>query len=131
MLSDFLVKTKSHIFVNTVIYDEPIVNPCQPSPCGVYSICRSIDNRAACSCQPNHFGAPPNCRPECTISSECSRDKSCVNKQCVDPCPGTCGFNAHCRVVNHNPICGCISGYVGDPFVQCYQEPSKTYNAFE
>lgn len=59
------------------------------------------------------------------ISSECSRDKTCVNQRCVDPCPGTCGVNARCRVVNHNPICSCNSGYFGDPFSQCRPEESK------
>lgn len=105
--------------------DEP-VNPCLPSPCGPYSICRVVNDHAVCSCQNNCIGAPPNCRPECIINSECSRDKSCVNQRCVDPCPGTCCLNARCRTVNHNPICSCNPGFIGDPFVQCSPEPSKT-----
>lgn len=104
---------------------DPIVYPCRPSPCGQYSTCREINNRAVCSCITNYYGAPPNCRPECMISSECSRDKTCINQRCVDPCPGTCGINARCRVVNHNPICSCNSGYFGDPFSQCRPEESK------
>lgn len=78
-----------------------------------------------CSCLAQYYGSPPNCRPECTISSECAADKSCINQQCVDSCPGVCGINAMCRAVNHNPICSCMYGYVGDPFVRCVPQPSK------
>jgi hypothetical protein len=59
------------------------------------------------------------CRPECVVSSECSLNKACLNEKCSDPCPGTCGQNARCNVVNHNPICSCSPGYTGDPFSRC------------
>lgn len=71
---------------------------------------------------------PPNCRPECSVSSECSQDKACVNQKCIDPCPGTCGSNARCNVLNHSPICSCPSGYTGDPFVQCIVERSENFS---
>lgn len=100
-------------------------NPCVPSPCGLYSNCRVQNGHAVCSCVPNYIGAPPNCRPECMSSSDCSQDKSCINEKCKDPCPGTCGINAQCRVVNHNPICSCMSGFTGDPFIRCIYEESK------
>lgn len=109
-------------------YKEPVappntaLNPCQPSPCGANSVCRAIDGRATCSCKPNYFGAPPNCRPECVVSSECSSQQACVNQKCKDPCPGTCGVHAQCQVINHNPICSCPTGYIGDPFEQCTQK---------
>lgn len=103
---------------------DPPQNPCQPSPCGPYSICREINGHGVCSCQPNYIGSPPGCRPECIVSSECSQDKACINQKCVDPCPGTCGDNARCQVINHNPICSCPNGYVGDPFIRCVVEKS-------
>lgn len=102
-------------------------NPCQPSPCGLYSACRNIDNRAVCSCLQNYIGQPPNCRPECLISSECSSNRACINQQCLDPCPGTCGRNAICRVTNHSPICSCLQGHTGDPFLLCTPQKS-TYS---
>lgn len=37
----------------------------------------------------------------------------------IDPCPGTCGQNADCQVINHLPSCICRGGYTGDPFVFC------------
>lgn len=103
----------------------PPDNPCVPSPCGAYSDCHVIQGHPVCSCLAQYFGSPPHCRPECTVSSECPADRSCINQQCVDPCPGVCGINAMCRAVNHNPICSCMYGFVGDPFVQCVQ-PSKS-----
>ena len=65
------------------------------------------------------------CRPECVVSSECSLNKACINEKCVDPCPGTCGQNARCNVVNHNPICSCLPGYTGDSFIGCERVESK------
>lgn len=100
-------------------------NPCIPSPCGPYSQCREVNDRAICACIDNYIGSPPACRPECSLSSECFLDKACINLKCVDPCPGACGQNARCQVINHNPICSCSSGYVGDPFISCIPEESK------
>jgi hypothetical protein len=107
---------------------DPITNPCRPSPCGPYSQCREINNHAVCSCQKDYTGTPPACRPECISSSECPQNLACVNLKCVDPCPNTCGINARCNVINHNPICSCTGGYTGDPFVRCVLEESKSFH---
>lgn len=105
-------------------------NPCQPSPCGPNSQCREVNSQAVCSCLPEYIGSPPGCRPECTVSSECSSNKACINQKCVDPCPGTCGINAKCETINHSPICSCQTRYTGDPFTRCYPIPSKTDNFY-
>lgn len=94
-------------------------NPCIPSPCGPNSECRAVGDQPACSCRPNFIGSPPNCRPECVVNTDCPSNRACISEKCRDPCPGSCGFNADCRVQNHIPICTCISGYSGDPFTQC------------
>lgn len=93
--------------------------PCSPSPCGPNSNCREHNGQAVCSCQPNFIGTPPDCRPECRVSSECSSDRACINNRCADPCPNICGIGSVCHTTNHNPICACPSGYTGDPFQQC------------
>lgn len=98
------------------------INPCNPSPCGPNSKCREINGQSVCSCIEGYLGIPPTCRPECITSSECLLSQACVNQKCINPCPGTCGIKAHCQVVNHNPICSCPSGYIGDPFTKCFQE---------
>lgn len=105
---------------------QPPVNPCYPSPCGPYSECKESNGHAVCSCSKNYIGSPPACRPECVVSSDCIQDKACYNQKCVDPCPGTCGINAKCHVINHSPICSCPPNHEGDPFVRCYKEESKT-----
>lgn len=82
-----------------------------------------MNSQAVCSCQPEFMGTPPNCRPECTISTECTSEKACVNRKCIDPCIGQCARNAICRVIAHNPICLCKDRFTGDPFTNCV--PSK------
>lgn len=104
---------------------EPI-NPCQPSPCGPNSICKVAGESPSCSCLPEFIGTPPSCRPECLTNNECPFNLACINKKCKDPCPGVCGANAECRVVSHTPSCFCITGYIGDPLVQCSVEPPRT-----
>lgn len=96
-------------------------NPCQPSPCGPNSQCRVSNGQSVCSCLPEFRGSPPNCRPECVVSTECAADKTCKNQKCVSPCPGTCGQNSECRVINHSPICTCKDRYTGDPFSSCFK----------
>jgi len=76
---------------------------------------------------PNYIGAPPSCRPECVVSSECNADKACVNTKCINPCIGACGSGARCEVINHSPICSCREGQTGDPFRSCYTIPSKYF----
>lgn len=101
------------------IADTPKGDPCVPTPCGPYSACRVVDNLAACSCLPNYIGRSPNCRPECTINSECSSNLACINERCSDPCIGSCGLNSICTVVKHSPVCTCKNGYSGNPFSVC------------
>ena len=104
-------------------YSAPVeTNPCNPSPCGPNSQCRQNNGQAICSCVPGYIGSPPTCRPECVTSAECPQNEACVNQKCKDPCPGSCGINANCQVRNHSPMCRCLPGYSGDPFVRCQVE---------
>lgn len=98
-------------------------NPCVPSPCGMNSQCREIGNQPSCSCNPGYLGSPPNCRPECVTNQDCLSSMACLNERCVDPCPGSCGQNARCSVINHVSMCTCIDGYKGDPFTLCTRIP--------
>lgn len=111
-------------YLEPIVIHDP-VDPCDPSPCGLYSQCRVVGSTGVCSCLPNYIGRPPNCRPECTMNSECPGNRACINERCKDPCPGSCGFNALCHVVNHSPVCTCITGYQGDPFSGCNPTPRK------
>ena len=109
----------------TAIAPVVVEDPCDPDPCGLNSRKRQNGDRCDCSCLPDFIGSPPNCRPECTINSDCPTELACITRHCQDPCPGLCGINAKCRVRNHIPICICNPGYVGDPFSQCRFQTSK------
>lgn len=102
--------------------DKPIEkseDPCVPTPCGPNSKCIQANGTPACSCLPNNIGRPPNCRPECTSSSDCPANLACFNLKCVNPCVGVCGVHTLCTVIKHNPTCQCEPGYTGDPFSGC------------
>lgn len=102
-------------------------NPCVPSPCGPFATCRDSGYAGVpiCTCLENYVGSAPNCRPECTVDSECSNDRACLRQKCRDPCPGSCGIGAQCLVVNHMAVCLCSEGYTGDPFANCFPEPPR------
>lgn len=106
---------------------EPVLqtNPCVPSPCGANAECRVVGDAPSCSCLAGYLGSPPYCKPECISNSECSAHLACMNQKCRDPCEGSCGTNAECRVVSHTPMCICPSDFTGDPFTQCTIKPRK------
>lgn len=125
-LQDHKINTQTTLFLIPalpIVTKIEIVNPCIPSPCGPNSQCKDIGGIPSCSCLPDYLGNAPNCRPECSINPECATSLACINQKCVDPCPGSCGINAECRVVNHIPTCLCADGYTGDPFSSCYLKP--------
>jgi hypothetical protein len=70
-----------------------------------------------------YVGTPPNCLPECTMDSDCSSNKLCIQSRCAEPrdsCPsGGCEPNAHCRVVNKEKICVCNNGFLNDTRLGC------------
>lgn len=104
-------------------------HPCSPSPCGSNAVCREQNGAGSCSCLPEYFGNPyEGCRPECVLNSDCASNRACIRNKCQDPCPGTCGQNAECQVVNHLPSCTCFPGYTGDPFRYCSPQPPESKN---
>lgn len=131
--ADFVISTfKNKINVLTFLHvisvsiPRPAVKPCFPSPCGANAICREQNGAGACVCLPEYYGNPyEGCRPECVINPDCASNKACMSSKCRDPCPGTCGQNANCQVVNHLPACTCYPGYTGDPFRYCNPIPPK------
>lgn len=74
------------------------------------------------------IGAPPYCRPECSIDQDCPSHLACgQNNKCLDPCEGSCGLNAKCIVHNHYPECQCYEGFEGDPFSGCILKRKYIY----
>lgn len=100
----------------------PARDPCNPSPCGYNTQC----SNGVCTCLPEFQGNPfAGCRPECVLNQECPRDRACIRSKCSDPCPGTCGAQATCVVVNHIPTCSCPEGFSGNPFISCSPVPGN------
>lgn len=98
------------------------LNPCMPSPCGTNTECNVQQNAGSCSCLANYIGNPyEGCRPECVLNSDCPSNLACIGSRCTDPCPGTCGQNARCHVLNHSPTCLCIEQFTGNPLIRCQQ----------
>ena len=115
---------------------EPIVvqpeqRPCDAHPCGTNAQCRQQGQAVSCICPPDYVGDPYSaCRPECVLNDDCPRDQSCVRNKCVNPCAGTCGINAECRVSNHVPVCTCLTGHTGDPYGACRPIPVIRKHSF-
>lgn len=108
---------------------QDINTPCIPSPCGSNALCKEKNGAGSCSCLPNYLGNPyEGCRPECILNTDCPPNKACIQTNCKDPCPGTCGQNANCQVVNHVPSCTCKHGFTGDPFHFCNVQPAESKN---
>lgn len=102
---------------------KPEPSPCTNFECGTNAICRERDGIAVCQCTSNYVGNPYlACRPECVINPDCPSNLMCVRNKCTNPCAGVCGQNAECSVVNHQPMCTCLPGYSGDPFVSCFMD---------
>lgn len=119
--------TQCNIQAPTVIE----INPCQPSPCGTNAECRERNGAGSCVCLPEYIGNPyEGCRPECLINTDCPSNKACIRNKCQDPCPGTCGQNANCQVINHLPSCTCLPGFTGDPFRYCSLPIQESKNIY-
>lgn len=117
-MSTFLVKPTA--------LEKP-TTPCIPSPCGTNAICKEQNGAGSCSCLPEYIGNPyEGCRPECVLNSDCPASYACIQNKCRDPCPGTCGLNAECHVVNHLAACTCNVGYTGNPFSFCNPLPTES-----
>lgn len=56
---------------------------------------------------------------KCEESADCPEKKTCLAKECVDPCQDICGEKAFCRVEDHMPICNCDYGFEGNPYLKC------------
>lgn len=114
-------------YLNLATSRPQIATPCSPSPCGPNAECRESNGAGACFCYETYEGNPfdqtRGCRRECEANDDCSDKLACVRNKCIDPCVGTCGSYALCEVQKHVPLCTCPSGYTGDPFFLCREEP--------
>lgn len=104
------------------------LNPClENNPCARNANCFARNHQAECRCAEGFRGNPlTECRAiECEGNNDCPNDKRCINEQCVNPCvyENNCAMRAECIAQDHNAICKCIQGFVGNPYVSCSPEP--------
>ena len=57
----------------------------------------------------------------CDWNSHCPDDTACDNRQCINPCAigDPCDSSAICKVINHEPVCTCPDGYIGNLNTRC------------
>ena len=100
-------------------------SPCVPNPCSLNALCVITPlGHSMCQCPPGLGGdptGPEGCHGfECTIDEDCTTSQACINHRCRDPCPGSCGIDATCRVEEHHPVCSCKASLTGNPLTRCY-----------
>lgn len=104
--------------------------PCDPNPCGPGAQCVvTKDGHSMCRCPDGVSGDPTSplgCHGyECVIDDDCGDHQACISYRCRDPCPGSCGINANCRVEKHHPVCTCNPGLTGNPVMRCFPVPDE------
>lgn len=68
----------------------------------------------------------------CQYNEDCPPELLCdrLNRVCINPCSADkCGDNAECVPSNHGIECKCYAGYTGNPFLECYQSKSISFDA--
>lgn len=104
------------------------VSPCVPNPCGPGAQCViTPEGNSMCRC-PDGMGGDPTgpggCQGyECVVDDNCADHQACIGYRCRDPCPGSCGVNADCRVEKHHPVCTCFPDFTGNPVIRCFEIP--------
>lgn len=106
------------------------IHVCKIEKCGFNAQCTPENHRAICSCAPDYEGSAhiecslprtPTPSAECYHDEDCSFDRTCLNKKCVNPCSvrNSCGQRAFCHSENHKAICRCPIGFNGNPEISC------------
>lgn len=115
---------------------EPPRSVCEPNPCGPNAQCIIQENgEPICYC-PFGMGGDANsingCHGyQCHSDDDCSSNEACLGFRCRDPCPGSCGIGASCKIEQHHPVCYCDAGLVGDPLARCFiDDPQHTSPCF-
>lgn len=80
-----------------------------------------------CQCPPDTYTDPNGrCKAiihveqQCHIDSDCNTVEKCIKGSCIEACKvDICGINAQCKSLNHQALCTCPPGYVGNPHIEC------------
>ena len=88
------------------------INECQNSPCDPSAVCQNQPGSYQCVCPPGkvlHQTGKCLSSDQCISDTDCPSTAACNNGKCQNPCeiPGSCGIDALCSPVNHQPSCAC------------------------
>lgn len=106
------------------------IDECEAHPCHPSAQCVNLPGSYRCVCPEGTVGDPfidPGCilPNQCQLDTDCSDNLSCRGGRCTDPCPEvSCGPNGICNVFDHNAVCACPPGHLGDPYdvsVGCFK----------
>ncbi|KAK7008174.1 hypothetical protein SK128_009294 [Halocaridina rubra] len=104
---------------NMACRNDICINPCT-NACGTDAFCEVTNHRAVCQCPQYYEGDPySRCFAECTKHDDCRSYQACYQLKCIDPCEGSCGIGANCKVEDHKAICSCPKDFTGHPFDRC------------
>lgn len=100
------------------------------NPCARGAVCRDKPGSYECTCPVDTIGDPyiKGCQPVtgCTTDHDCPADRECAtSRQCISPCH-ICAHNAECTARDHEAICVCAHGMIGEPYnatIGCYAPP--------
>lgn len=97
------------------------IDECTQNPCHPTAKCENIPGSFRCACPGQTVGNPfaePGCElaGQCKKNSDCGNSLACIQHKCTEPCAlADCGQNALCQSIEHNAVCLCPAGHLGDP----------------
>lgn len=104
------------------------MDPCRhgPTKCGTNAQCSAQDHQAACTCPAGTQGNPliACVTGQCQYNEDCRDDEACdrLNRVCRPVCHSDdCAPSAKCVGRNHQPVCTCPEGSIGNPYVDCHR----------
>lgn len=122
-------KVNSDCPYDKACYNEKCFNPCTygGTKCGRGAECLAQNHQANCICPAGTQGNPLiSCvRGICQYNEDCLDDEACdrLNRVCRKVCDiDSCAENARCEGRNHQPVCSCLPGLLGNPYVQCSRQ---------
>lgn len=100
------------------------MNPCTTHSCGHGAECIVQAHKPHCTCPAGTQGSPMvSCvSVVCQYNEDCADHEACdrLNRRCRPVCEqDTCAEQATCLAQSHQPTCTCLSGFQGNPYIEC------------
>lgn len=128
-------KTDSDCVYDKACINSNCVNPCNIKSCGHGAECIVQAHRAHCICPMGTQGSPMiSCvSVVCQYNEDCADHEACdrLNRRCRPVCEqDTCAEHATCLAQAHQPTCTCLSGFQGNPYIECIGKSCRNINYY-